>query len=63
LGLLGFWFGPAWVWFGLVDQLVFMLGDYGLNIGLKRYKTRFEALFHVIAGLYAWGALTLCMSV
>jgi hypothetical protein len=52
LGLLGFCFG-------LVDQLGYMLGDCGLDIELKRYKTRFEALFHIVAGLYAWGALTL----
>lgn len=48
---------------GLIDRLGFMLGAYALDIGLKRYKTRFKALFQMVAGLYAWGVLTLCVSV
>lgn len=34
-----------------------MLGANGLDIGLKRYKTRFKALFAIVAGLYAWGVM------
>ena len=43
-----------WVYIG-----GFMIWVYELNIGLKRHKTRFEALFHIVASLYAWGALML----
>jgi len=43
-----------WVYIG-----VYMLGAYGLDIALKRYKTRFKAGFAIVAGLYAWCVMRL----